>query len=195
MSSRLIFIAIRSLGLLLAVIANDASGDTETFVLRAFVPNAMLRQGEVRVVETPGSICLQTLLYTRFPDRVLSAICAKERKNWPEGSACHEDALAYCRVLRSLPQERRGAGRDGAFRWMIEFMADATNACVVISEITLAGPRDGLLPGRTRSLPALPVSEAYVRTNMGLILTDLFGAMREADPVVGRILHRLEKGK
>jgi hypothetical protein len=78
---------------------------------------------------------------------------------------------------------------------MIEFMADATNACVVISEITLAGPRDGLLPGRTRSLPVLPVSEAYVRTNMGLILTDLFGAMREADPVVGRILHRLEKGK
>ncbi len=187
--------AIPSALLMAALSALGASGKEGTWLLRAFVPNSVLRQGEVRVVETPESVVVQTLLYTRFPDRVLSSICAKEEKNWPVGSACREDAMAYCRALKDLPREWRDSRRADAFRWMIEFIADARGARVEISEVTTSGPREELLPARARALPPLAVSEPYVLANMGLILSDIFGSARKQEPEVLRLRTRLKEAK
>lgn len=184
-------LAMQATSLLITLSANGASIAEADWSLRAFIPNSLVRQGEVRVVETSESVVVQTLLYTRFPDRVLSTICAKEEKSWPPGSACHEDAKEYCRVLKSLPRESRDAGRAGAFRWMIEFIADTGGARVEISEITTMGPRDGLRLERIRTLPVLAVSEPYVRSNMVLILSDRFDSATEAVPDVQRIRRRL----
>ena len=181
--------------ILLLAAAGGAGGGAAPAPLRAFIPNSLLRQGEVRVVETPAAVTLQTILYTRFPGRVIETICGKEEKSWPPGSACREDSQAYCRALRAVPRLIEEGGRGGAYRWMIEFSAGPAAARVEFSEIAASGPREDLSIERARSLPAPAVSEAYIRKNMALILLDMFGAAADHEPAIARILRRLEEAK
>ena len=96
MPARLTSKSVGALVLLFTLAGEIVPADAAPYVLRAFLPNSILRQGEVRVVETPESVTIQTILYTRLPGRVIETICGKEGKSWPPGSACHPDAQAYC---------------------------------------------------------------------------------------------------
>jgi hypothetical protein len=185
-------------GAMLAVLWSVSPARAAPHELRTFIPNSFLRQGEVRVLETPEAVTLQTILYTRFPGRVIAAIVGKEEASWPPGSACRTDSQAYGRVLKAVPEsierERRAHGnRDGAYRWMIEFTAAPATARVEFAEIRTQGPRDQLAVTRTRPLPTPEVSEAYIRQNMAFILLDMFGSQPEHEPVVARLLQRLKE--
>jgi len=175
-------------------------GSAESCTLRSFLPNAPLRQGEIRIVETADTVSFQILLYTRFPWRVIRDICDKEENNWPPGSPCHGDSQKYCEALKTVPgsieRERKASGtRDASYRWIIEFIASTSAPRVDLIEIQTQGPRNRLVVSRTRSLASPAVSEAYIRQNMAFILLDLFGSQREQKSEVTRLLHRLKESQ
>lgn len=160
-------------------------------VLRAFVPNALLRQGEVRVVQSGGAIAVQTILYTRHPDRVIANICRKESGIWKPGQEHYDDSQSYCTALKAVPARLGKDGDGGVFRWMIEFREQAGDAGVAFIAIAARGDKDRLEISRGETLAAPPVSEAYVRKNMQLILVDVFGKEDGSRQVVDHLLQTL----
>lgn len=61
-----------------------------------WVPSSLLPQGQVRLLTAPGGWRLDVLLHTRFLDRIVRSIAAKETANW---SKEHPDASAYIERL------------------------------------------------------------------------------------------------
>ncbi len=172
-----------ALGLLGAVASAGESGPGAVRVLSAPIPNALLRQGEVRVFEDGDRVWIQTVLHTRFPERVIRAICEKEARNWPPEREGNRDSRAYCEALRAWMPEL--AAGPGPAQWTIEFSAGPAGAA-----LRLSAPGEG---GGERGIerPAPAVSATYIRGNMTAILQDQFGQGRDRETAM-RLIRRLE---
>jgi len=68
-----------------------------------WVPNALLRQGQVSLVSREDGTRIEVLLNSRFMDRVVNRIIEKEQRNWP---ANQPDAMAY---IKTTSESRRQA--------------------------------------------------------------------------------------
>lgn len=167
----------------------DTSGDV--IVDRAFVPSERRPQGEVRVVRRGERVVVQTLLYTRVPNRVFAAIGDKERQNWPVPAPEHADMESYLAALEEL--RRVAVAREGAtetdrrLRVLIEFVDASDETCVALGAVDLE-EQGGVVGIRTRDEPALlRLSAEYVRRNMRFIVADAFRvSMEEADALLSR---------
>lgn len=148
----------RLLGLMIALALVGAAGaGTEDVLRRAPVPNALLRQGEVRLVVGEGRIVVGTYLHTRHLDRVLAKIVRSEAINWPDDPR----AAAFVEALRAMAERAALAG-SGPREMAIRFEDRAGVCCVVLAR-----------PGEERVLAS---DATYVRRNQELILADVFGS-------------------
>lgn len=130
----------------------------DTVLARTEVPNSLIPQGEVRLVERGAETVVQSIIQTRFPGRVLAKIVKSERENWP-GNA---------------EMERYVAALEAAFSEYGTLQKDA-----VLAIDFVAGPGgtrvDFFFPPGTNTWRSLPLSPAYVQRNQECILADAFG--------------------
>jgi hypothetical protein len=151
----------------------------DVIVDRAFVPSSERPQGEVRVVRRADVVVVQTILYTRALKRVVGAIVGKEQRNWPPGSAGHDDMRRYVDALEAYRRAAAPAGGDGAgsgrrVQALIEFIDAPGAPFVAIGGVTL-DDTGGTVRVTGRAAPAVPALSAdYVRRNMALIVADSF---------------------
>jgi len=154
----------------IALLAVPALGE-ETILARAEVPNGIIPQAEIRLIERDSEMVVQSLIQTRFPEKVRSKIVKSEQANWPG----HADVAAYITAL-----EAAFARYEKRSMLAIDFVSG---------------------PGGTRvdfSFPpapvwrSLPLSAAYVQRNQEHILADAFGKETEDVVHVLRKLNPLE---
>ena len=157
-----------------ALPAFDAA--TDRVVTRTVVPDDIRRQGEVRLVTRGDATVVQTLLSTKVLRRVVAEIKKKEERNWPAGSAGHDDMIRYVDALAAAASEVVAAegDEDHRYRVLIEFVADADRGGIVLGEFQ-GDEVDGVLrPTSARTIATLPVGRDYLLRNMRLILADAF---------------------
>ena len=144
----------------IALLAIPALGE-DTILARAEVPNGIMPQAEIRLIERGNEMVVQSLIQTRFPGKVRSKIVKNEQANWTG----HADASTYITAL-----EAAFARYENRSILAIDFISG---------------------PGGTRvdfSFPpapvwrSLPLSAAYVQRNQEYILADAFG--KETEDVV-----------
>lgn len=148
------------------------TGPGEGVVARAAVPNPWFPQGEVRLVEQDGAVVVQTVLRTRFEQRVMRYILEKEDVHWPN----HPDAEAYAQALRRAVEEydRRRAGTEDDLGLVIEFSEDADATEVRFRFAPVRRTEAGLSIDPAPTWIRLDLSHGYVRKNQELILEDAF---------------------
>jgi hypothetical protein len=152
----------------------------DVVVDRAFVPSAERPQGEVRIVRRDGHVVVQTLLYTRVLKRVVRSIGDKERRNWPEGAAGHDDMERYLAALETFrlaaaePPDTGATQTERRVQMLIEFIDAPAAPLVALGAATFEGTGKDVRV-RARAKPSVPVVSAdYVRRNMPLIVADAF---------------------
>ncbi len=169
--------ALLSIGVTLAVGGSgrfdDASGDKVHATV--VVPEPSRKMGEVRLVSRGDATVVQTLLSTRLLSRVIAEIRSKEEHNWPRGDESVKGYVAALEAARDTVEKRDdGDWTDRRRRLLIEFVADADSAAVLVG--TFRTPRDSvaLVPGERELFATLALPRAYVLRNMRLILADSF---------------------
>lgn len=142
---------------------------------RHVVPNAVRRQGEVRLVERGEATVVQTLLATRVLARAVAEIRKKEERNWPPDRPGHEDAHRYVAALETATGTLEAAAGDDDRRLhlLIEFVATADGGGVTIGE-WVPDPDDEDEPLSARPIATVAVGRDYLLRNMRLILADAF---------------------
>lgn len=156
-------------------------GARDEVVFRAFVPSGVVPQGEVRLIRRGGAVVMQTVLHTRFLERVVAEIRSKELASWPRDRAGHDDALRYIdavldastRVRESARKRTSGGGRRQAM--LIEFILSETASIVAISEPELERANGHLRIVSKRPITVLDLSRAYVRGDIREIARDALG--------------------
>lgn len=149
---------------LLAVLASCLGAPAAPEVLASTpVPNAWMRQGEVRLVRDGATtVVVESVLRTRFLDRVVHHIVEQEQANW---SAEHPAATTYLARLQDVAAALKKQGR-GPHALTIRFEVVADQA-----RVRLIHPAPGNAPPVTHELHLPP---NYVRRNQALILQDAF---------------------
>ena len=155
----------------------DASADR--VVARTDVPDAVRKQGEVRLVERGRVVVVQTLLSTKALVRVTAEIRKKEAANWPADTPGREDMERYVaaieRAAYRLRTERDEAGGgDRRLRLLIELVATPDVAGLVVGGFEVATDDDPLAPTERRVFETMTLGKTYVFRNMRLILADSF---------------------
>jgi hypothetical protein len=160
----------RSALLLLAGLAFcRAEPAPETVLRETAVPNRLLRQGDVRLLQRGGALVVQTRLHSAHLPKVLKKITAAELNNWPEDHARAADRRAYLDALEEAgAHAREQADAQGRATLRIEFVSDADGA-----RIRLESPDAD--PNQAARAWTPTASPDYVRRNMVLILQDAFG--------------------
>ena len=149
---------------------------TDRVVSRTVVPDQVRRQGEVRLVTRGDATVVQTLLATKVLRRVVAEIRKKEERNWPAGSAGHDDMVRYVDALAAAASavEAAEGDEDHRYRLLIELVASADRGGIVIGEFQ-GDEADGVLqPTSAQTITTLPVDRQYLLRNMRLILADAF---------------------
>ena len=147
--------------------------DDEQILARVDVPNTVLKQGEVRVVRRGPSIVVQTVLHTRFEQRVLARITRNEQQNWGtnnDAAACLADlGDAVAAYRRRIDQGAR------SLALVIDFVDDGDCARVELgfSRISDDGQGYGIRPGR--AWRSRELSREYVLRDQEFIVADAFG--------------------
>ncbi len=139
----------------------------------AWIPNRWMPQGQVQVVREDDGVNVHVLLHTRFLDRVVHAITAKESAHWP---AEHPDAAAYIATLHlaraDLKAQTGGRGQEAL---KIAFRLGSDEPQIVWSTGTMTtGPDDRLVLQNARPLRTLTPTRDYLVQNAALILADNF---------------------
>jgi hypothetical protein len=129
----------------------------DSILARAEVPNRIIPQGEVRLVERGAEVVVQSVIETRFPGKVLSKIVKSERKNWPG----NPEMETYVTALEEAFAEY--GNRTMGTSLAIDFVAGPGGTRVDFSFPPAAVSR------------SLPLSAAYVQKNQEYILADAFG--------------------
>ena len=148
---------------------------TDHVVKRKIVPNDARHQGEVRLVARGDAVVVQTLLATKVLKRVVAEIRKKEERNWPVGTAGHDDMVRYVDAVSAVAEQLDAAHPDERQRLLIEFVATADGGGIVVGEFE--GDESGgvLHPTSARTIATPAVGRDYLLRNMRLILADAFG--------------------
>ncbi|MCX6998381.1 MAG: hypothetical protein NTV49_15170 [Kiritimatiellaeota bacterium] len=171
----------------------SVAAEEPAYTLRAFVPNRLLRQGEVRVVVSNGTVAVQTILYTSLPDRVIAGICGKEAARWKSGQEHFGDSQAYCAALKEIPAalRKRNNGKIKVYQWMIEFRHTPDADRVELRAIETSGDKERLRIAPQELLFTPQVPSAYIRKNMEMIMQDLFGKDEKNRDMLQRLIGQL----
>jgi hypothetical protein len=146
----------------------------DQLVRKAFVPNPIQRIGEVRILRRSDATVVQTLIYSKVPERVIGEIRKKENANWPGNAdaAAYLEALAEVQKSIRLPAESRGA--DRRYKIWIDFVAAPETAFIAMGSFQ-SEVRNGKLEVVSReTLKVLEPSREYVERNQRLIAADSF---------------------
>lgn len=161
----------RSLLSLLALLPALAGyAEADRILHRTKVPNAVVPQGEVRLLVRGKETVVQSAVKTRFPDRVLKKIRTSEEQNWPDSP----ERKTYIEALEKAFRE--GAAAGGKTQLTIDFISGPDGTRVELRRA------DGSL------CCTLALKADYVMKNQSYILADAFGADSEAV----KTLHRLQ---
>ena len=161
--------------------AAPPDGARDNVVLGAFVPSRVMPQGEVRLIRRGAAVVMQTVLHTRFLERVVAEIRNKELASWPRDRAGHEDALRYIDAVleaRDRIRERagkRGNGGDRRQAMLIEFVLSGNASIVELSEPEVERVDGHLRIVSRRPIAVLELSRAYVRGDIYEIARDALG--------------------
>lgn len=154
---------------------------------QVFIPSAQNRHGEVRVLKREGVDCVQTLLYSPALARGLKAIRGKEFGAWPEGSPGHADSTNYLAALRQAETtvreefERRADRTELRQKMLIEYLCAEHTAWVALYRVELAEQDGAMKITRAEPLDVRPVSCAYARRAMDLMIENAFRPAPAAD--------------
>ena len=178
--SRSIIIPMLVLGCGLRAMSAGEMPDGDVIVARAFVPNAMLPQGEVRLLRRGRETIVQSVLHTRFGNRVKHRISGNERRNWGE----HPDALAYMSALdgafAEYEKNKDTSARDVALS--IDFVDHVDASRVDFSFPPVSRDKHGFHIEAAPVWRSLDLSADYVRKNQEYILADTFN--KDADELI-----------
>lgn len=147
---------------------------------QVFIPSAQNRHGEVRVLKREGVDCVQTLLYSPALARGLKAIRGKEFGAWPEGSPGYADSTNYLAALRRAETtvreefERRADSAELRQKLLIEFLCAERAAWIALYRVELAEQDGAMKITRAEPLEVKPVSRAYARRAMDLMIENAF---------------------
>ena len=157
--------------LLLAATAHAS----DTILAQAKVPNALIAQAEVFLIERGSEILVQTRIDTLFPNKVRNKIIQSERKNWGKNI----DMEAYLVALNAAFAEYEKQKREKPL--VIEFIA-ITN-----------GYRADFRFSSDTVWRSIPLSASYLQKNQEYILRKAFG--KKADGLIQKLrtLNPLEK--
>ena len=165
--------------------------DNTVILARAYVPNGLFPQGEVRLIQRGSETIVQSVLQTRFVKRVRDHIAKNEQNNWRQ----HPDAAAYLRSLDEAfleYQNRKESGKNEV-ALAIEFI-DAPNAARVdFSFPMMSQDKHGFHVQPTKIWKSLKLSSDYIRKDQEHILVDAF-KKRAADPLDHLHAYRIRQG-
>jgi hypothetical protein len=153
----------------------------ETRVLaRANVPNAVLKQGEVRVVVRDGETIVQTILHTRYQRLVRNRIERNETKNWPD----RPEAAVYMAALEQALEHYALKKRESAepVGLVIDFVDGPESDRVDFRVVSVGRGTDGYTVDQGELWRSLRFPQDYIRRNQEHIVEDVFG--REATVVL-----------
>lgn len=147
----------------------------DTILAQAKVPNALMAQAEVFLIERGSEILVLTRIDTLFPNKVRNKIAKTERKNWGKNS----DMEAYLVALNAAFAEYEKQKREKPL--LIEFIA-ITN-----------GYRADFRFSPDTVWRSVPLSASYLQKNQEYILRKAFG--KKADGLIQKLrtLNPLEK--
>ena len=170
--------------ILLCVLAFTARAQADLMVLaRASVPNAALKQGEVRLVQRDGDTIVQTVLHTRFPNLVKKRIAGNEQKNWAD----NPDAASYLAALDDALEQYalRKRATEEPVALVIDFVDGLNSDRVDFSFGPVGQDDDGYAVRQAVLWRSLSMSMDYVRRNQEYILADTF--RKEAADVLEKL--------
>ena len=159
----------------LFILVASAHAGSDTILAHAKLPNALITQAEVFVIQRGSEAIVKTRIDTRFSKKVHKKIAKTEQKNWGE----NPDMKAYLKAL------------DAAF---IEYEKQKRKHPLVIEMVAVSnGYRVDFRFSDTAVWRTLPVSAAYVQKNQEHILKKAFGKKAEQLIQQLRILNPTEK--
>jgi hypothetical protein len=146
----------------------------DQLVRKAFVPNPIQRIGEVRLLRRADATVVQTLIYSKVPERVIGEIRKKEAANWPG----NPDAAAYLEALslvqRSISPPRESPGADRRYKIWIDFVLAPEAAFIAMGSFESEVKNGKLEVVSRETLALLEPSREYVERNQRLIAADSF---------------------
>ena len=158
---------------LASAITAQAVDELDTILHRTPVPNRLLKQGEVRLLQRDGAVVVQTALRSGHIEKVCEKIVSAEKKNWPDFDPDVSDRIRYSETLL-LECDRAKKERKGNVELLIEFSARDQEVSVGFYTPVYETRKGKLVIVGKRLLQQLPLSTRYVRENMELILMDAF---------------------
>lgn len=152
-------------------------------IARTYVPNALLPQGEIRLVIHGEDVVVQSVLHTGFPGRVERKIVQSEDLNWGDDP----DAQAYVTALKAgfLEYKKRKTEASETQSFTIDFVCARGVSRVDFSFPKITKTKWGFHIDGVEAWQSLPLSSTYVQKNQRYILTDAFGKQ------AGEILNKL----
>lgn len=139
-------------------------------VVHGWIPSRLLRQGQVQLVDENNHVQVEILLHSRFMDRVVDTIIAKEQGNW---GADHPDASSFIQQLKQSRESVRTP--DGPESLMIVFSLAPDPGHIAWYTGDVDQQVEPWRMKEPRLLARLEASRAYVQRNAGLILEDSLG--------------------
>jgi hypothetical protein len=141
---------------------------------RVNVPNAVLKQGEVRLIVQDGETIVQTILHTRFKSLVKKRIVGNETKNWPDRPEAVVYVAALEQALEYYASRKRESERPVGL--VIDFV-DGPNSHRVDFSIASVGKGPGGYSVEKGDLwRSLIFPQDYIRRNQEHIVVDVFGS-------------------
>jgi len=181
------------LGILLGGISvhaqNKGSPVDPHILARVYVPNRVIPQGEVRLVRRGCTAVVQTVLKTRFGERVMNRIIHTEMRDWGD----HRDATSYLDALEDAfaEYEKRRLAEGKQMALVIDFVDSPVSAQVEFSFSRVSHEKHGFDIQPSAAWRSLAVSRDYLRKDQEYILTDSF---KEGAAETLEYLHRLRTG-
>ena len=163
--------------------AEEVRREEAVVIARAYVPNSLIPQGEVRLLRNGGETTVQTVLHTHFAKRVRNSIISKERKNWGE----HQEAKIYVESLHEVFSEyrkRRITGKKNV-ALVISFIYGPGVARVDFSFPTSSRSKQGFHIQSATIWRSVSFSDDYIRRNQAHIVDDVF--KKRAESLLNRL--------
>lgn len=174
---------------MLVSVATHAWAETRVLA-RANVPNAVLKQGEVRVVVQDGETIVQTILHTRYQRLVKKRIERNETRNWPD----RPEAVVYIAALEQALEHYATKKRESSepVGLVIDFVDGTDSDRVDFRVVSVGRGTDGYTVDQGELWRSLSFPQDYIRRNQEYIVEDVFG--REATVVLG-VLQRARSSR
>ena len=148
--------------------------ELETLIQRP-IPNRFIKQGEIRVLKQDDAVIVQTILHTKYLDRIVEEIDKKEKEYWGDE---HEASRSYVSRLQEAVAEAHAlAARNGEEkrRLAINFIEDAKGTRTVFSMPKIVESEGRYAPVIGEPWQVLPCPRDYIRGNQDEIIDDAFG--------------------